>query len=167
MKYLNILWIKIFAAFTVAALGLSCASNNRAPQIAGDSKAPTPVYDALSKYERDDKVRGPLGGDWNAGAEIFKTANGATEAQTLIARGKNVVLLSQGAGSKVIGVAEAPVANEIIRDRKVRKLGIPETGEIVTSAEHKKYIEAATRFGEAFNAEMVKHIGTKGERATK
>jgi hypothetical protein len=139
---------------------VSCAGRT-SKTVAGNPEAPTPVITALQKYERDDKARGPLGGEWTKGAETFSSANGATEARTLIARGKAVVLLSQGAAGTVVGVADNGMAKEIIRDRKVRKLGIPETGAIVTGADHKKYIEAATRFGQAFNNEMVKYLQEK------
>ena len=63
--------------------------------------------------------------------------------------------------SAALGVPDEVEAGKIMADRKVRKLGIPETGEVVTGADHKKYIEAATKFGQAFNQEMVKQLGPK------
>ncbi len=155
---MNKLGVGIYMGLAMLLAG--CASNSStAPYVKGDPAAPTPVFAAISKYERDDKARGPLGGDWQEGIKIFSAANGAVEAQSLVAKGKAVVLLSQGAAAKVIGVPDETQANKIIADRKVRKLGIPETGELVTGADHKKYIEAATKFGQAFNQEMVKRMG--------
>ena len=139
----------------------SCASPDGPQMEAVDPATPTPVFNAIAKYERDDKARGPLGGDWKKGIEIFSSANGASEARILLARGKSVVLLSQGAGSKVIGLPDVAEAGKIMQDRKVRKLGIPETGVLLTGADHQRYIEAATKFGQAFNQEMLKRIGTK------
>jgi hypothetical protein len=151
--------LKFFSSLMLASgLTMSCSG----PQKVADPSGPTPVFNALAKYERDDKQRGPLGGDWIKGMELFNSANGAAEARTLIARGKTVILRSEGA-PKVLGFSELPIAVEILKNRKVKKLGVPETGEFVTSAEHRKYIASAAKFGEAFNAEMMKHI-KKAER---